>query len=115
MSVENCNIYITTPGVPDDWHDNFHVENEYWKWAQETFQKHMSNLVILVDTVPGWWNLNQDWLEILGVRMDIEWGYSLPLVFTEAERAKLLQLLQKGHLLMIVFTITESGKVIPNR
>jgi len=74
-----------------------------------------------VDTIPGWGNLNQDWLEF---ECDIEtsWGWCkiLPLSMVKDQYYDNLwedfyfDLFHHGNLLMMVHYISEDGEYIPH-
>jgi hypothetical protein len=105
MSLHKCNIWITTPGIPLK-EKGFSNKNADWFWAKAAFTKHVGE-IHTVDTCPGWWNLNQDWLEILNIDMNIEWADSSPTFFSTEEKDYLYKLLTDGKLLMMVERIED--------
>jgi hypothetical protein len=105
MSLHKCNIYLSTRTD-----GRTSIENSHWVWVLEVFARH-DFLTHRCDTVPGWWCLNQDWIEVLGIEMDIEWCSMLPAMFSQQERDDLLARLMNGDLIMMVDRINPDGSV----
>jgi len=108
-------IYVTIPGS---------VVSAKRNWLLETLQKDLKRAGIesqFVDTVGGWGNLNQDWLEF---KCDIEtsWGWCeiLPLSSLKDESYDNLwkdfyfDLFHHGNLLMMVYYVSDDGELIPH-
>lgn len=105
MSQHKCNIYLSTR---TDGRSS--IENEHWAWVQEVFALH-GFTTGKCDTVPGWWCLNQDWIEVRGVVLEVEWCSMLPVDFTQQARDTLLAKLMNGDLVMMVDRVNPDGTV----
>lgn len=55
-----------------------------------------------VDTVPGFWNSNRDWLQFMA-DCQADWSWVKPLFLTEDEWLELWEMLYSGRLIMMVF------------
>jgi len=92
-------LYFTTPG----------------KWDAGVMSQ-IANLfpkAKKVDTVLGWGNLNQDWLEV-ETEVEPSWGWCKPLCLHQLQWVKLYELLEEGKVLMMVFFRKNGEKLIPN-
>ena len=54
-----------------------------------------------VDSIPGWWNLNQDWFEFYA-NVNIEWSGIRIKAFSEKEWKPFLDRLNQGKLIMML-------------
>lgn len=95
MSKMNCVLNITSPGTRVPLEENPDIR---------TLQEMLSRAGIVykrVDTIPGWYNLNQDWLEFEDV-VETHWGTCKILSLSQGDWEKLQSLLEEGRLLMMV-------------
>lgn len=67
----------------------------------------------IVDTVIGWGNLTQEWLEF-ECDMDISYGWVEFSIFDLPTRNYYNRLFQLGKLIMMIFYIENDGRLIPH-
>jgi len=113
-----CSIAITTPGEPE--FDectgvNRVIRNPKHNLYVKRFIELLNGASIeghWCDTMPGYWNLNQDWYEF-EVSIDPGWGYS---AFTETlgfdANREINNMLTEGHIIMMIHyvEVDDDGK-----
>jgi len=66
-----------------------------------------------VDTIQGWGNLNQDWLEFKR-QMDLSWSWCLPSCLNSKQKKLWFKALNSGKLFMMVSYIEQDGTFTPH-
>lgn len=67
-----------------------------------------------VDTVPGAWNLNRDWIETDPMESIVEYCGVYPVDWDIDDIVALEDLESKGRIIILATELTEDGKYIPN-
>jgi hypothetical protein len=64
------------------------------------------------DTIPGWYNLNQEWIETeTFIDCDISFSFVLPVEWTEEERKVLKYLAFRGDIIIQVWYVKSTERI----
>lgn len=67
-----------------------------------------------VDTVPGAWNLNREWIETDSIESVVEYCGVYPVDWNIQDVITLEELESIGDIVVLAFEITDDGKCVPN-
>lgn len=97
---KNCILSFTTPGYFDK--DLMELLSQQFKLADLDMRK--------VDSVAGWWNLNQDWYEVHDI-CDTHWDHVRPMSLSQTSWQWLHNRLKSGQIIMMVHYVNDDGTI----
>lgn len=110
MAQKKALVAVTVPGFlgQDEWRLDFE-DHPVMFWMKFLLKKHKIEHH-RCDNMPGWWNLNQDWIEFV-CDVETDWSWVKPLFLRDDEWNKMFVLLTRGDLIMQVrYKVEENGK-----
>lgn len=100
-------FYITVPHIPDD----IGKDEQMILFSEMLERNNVPNF--FVDTIPGAWNLNRDWIETEPVECIIEYCGVYPVNWNIDDVVMMEELETEGKIIISVF-VNEDGKYVPN-
>ncbi len=107
----NCIFYITTPKLIDSLY-----KDESIKEVCSLFDKYDIDYM-KVDTMPGSFNLNRDWIETSVqnlIECAVEYSGVYPVHWDIEDVVRLEEMERNGNVIIMVVWVTDDGKIIQN-
>lgn len=101
-------FFITVPRV-----DVNIYEDEQMRQVSEILKRNNVNHNF-VDTIPGSWNLNRDWIETEEIESIVEYCGVYPVNWNMDDVVKLEELDGTGKIIILVYKVNKDGELIPN-